>query len=40
MEAALLGRVAELEAGEEEAAEEAAGLLDGTASEFPGVELG
>lgn len=40
MEAALLGRVAELEAGEEEEAEEAAGLLDGTASEFPGVELG
>ena len=39
MEAALLG-TAELEAGDEEDAEEAMELLDGTASEFPGVELG
>lgn len=39
MEAALLLRTAELEAEDEEA-EEAMELLDGTTSEFPGVEMG
>jgi hypothetical protein len=37
---ALLLRTAELEAGDEEDAEEAMELLDGTTSEFPGVEMG